>query len=527
MKVDGTDLLVVGAGPAGLTVALEAVLHGASVRVVERRETAFRPSRALIVHPRTLEMLRPLGVTEALLARGDVSPSIHLHLDGRELPVRLGAFPVEDTAFPHLLFEPQAVLEAVLGDGLSARGVEVDRGVELTGLVARSDGVTARVRRAGSEEVLAARYLAGCDGADSTVRRLAGIGWRGAPYRHEVVLADLELQGGLVPGSAHAVPAPGGVLFVFPLGERATWRLLATRSATGPGTAGQPGPPVPAEELQHLLDEAGLGARVAAVAWSARVPLEHRLAAHYRQGPLFLVGDAAHVHSPAGGQGMNTAIQDAANLGWKLALAARTPAGSPSEDLLVGSYEAERRPVARRGLVLTGAIFWAEAGTDPVATSVRSRLLPLAAPLLPVALARPSLLATGIRLLSQLDLRYRASPLNRQSGSPARSRGPSGPGPGPRPGWRMPDAPVVVAGRPSRLHELLATPGIHVLLSRDAAWPCPGPQPFPLSVHRIEDWAGPGLVAIRPDGYVGLRSATGAPDELRRWLGLLTGRSGP
>jgi 2-polyprenyl-6-methoxyphenol hydroxylase-like FAD-dependent oxidoreductase len=354
------DVLVVGAGTTGLVLALQAHDHGARVRIVERREQRFRPSRALIIHPRTLEVLRPLGVTDALLARGDPAPLVRLHLGPRQIPVVLGDFSLADTAFPHLLIEAQATVEAVLSEALASRGVEVERGSELVELRREASANVARLRRTGRDELISCRYVAGCDGPTSFVRRSAGVAWRGAPCHQEVVLADVELEGDLGPGMAHAVAGRAGVLFLFALGERAPWRLLCTRTATaGDGLPGQPDGTVFPEDLQGLIDGAGLVARLTAVAWSARVPLEHRVAARYRAGPLFFVGDAAHVHSPAGGQGMNTGIQDATNLGWKLAFAAARAANgvSPSESLL-DSYESERRPVARRVVELTELLFW-------------------------------------------------------------------------------------------------------------------------------------------------------------------------
>ena len=512
MTPTGVDVLVVGAGPAGLTLALQALEHGARVRVVERRVECSRHSPALIVHARTLEVLRPLGVTDTLLARGEVAPSVRLHLGRREIPLRLGAFAMDDTAFPHLLFEPQAVVEEVLREALGARGVEVEWGTELTSVVGDRGGPVATLRRAGAEELLSCRYVAGCDGADSTVRRLARVGWQGGPYHEEVVLADLELDGELAPRTAHAVAGRNGVLFLFSSSERATWRMLATRPAGGDDRPpGQPLGPVPTDDLQALLDGAGLAVRVAAVPWSGRARLEHRIASHYRRGPLFLVGDAAHVHSPAGGQGMNTGIQDAANLGWKLAFAASGAAVGPfAEDRLLDSYEAERRPVARRVLALTHALFWAEAGTDPLASFVRGALVPLGAPAVPFLLRRRRLLAGGVRVLSQLGLHYRRSVLSVE-GVPTGRHGPC-------PGDRLPDTLVTVAGRSWKLHELLARPGVHVLLEQEAVWPDQEELLQLVSVYRVVNWPGRGALVVRPDGYVGLRSATGDTSEIMRWL---------
>jgi hypothetical protein len=353
------------------------------------------------------------------------------------------------------------------------------------------------------------------------VRHLAGVGWRGGPYAQEIVLADVEIDGDLTPGVAHAVAARDGVLFVFRDGEQARWRLLATRAR--PDCAGEPDGAVSLRELQRLVTNSGLPARVAKVAWSSRIPLQHRIASRYRVGPLLLVGDAAHVHSPAGGQGMNTGIQDAMNLGWKLAFAASSSRCGEATELLLDSYERERRPVARQVLAFTTALFWAEAGTDPLARLARGSLAPLAAPVVVHLLRRRRLIAEGVRLLSQLRVHYRASALAVE-GSPPGLRPP-------RPGDRLPDAPVVVDGRHRRLHELIGRPGIHVLLDRDAVADAGALATRFVMVHRILDRPGSGVVVVRPDGYVGYRSASADPEQLARWLTLVAAapprRAGP
>jgi hypothetical protein len=340
------------------------------------------------------------------------------------------------------------------------------------------------------------------------------------------VLADVELGGEIAPDQAHAVAARGGLVFLFPWGEQATWRLLATvASVPSDEPAGQVGPPVARAELDRLVKESGLGPRVTEVAWSARVRLQHRVAARYRAGPVLLAGDAAHTFSPAGGQGMNTGIQDAANLGWKLALSAtgRIPDGP-----LLASYEDERRDVARKTLALTHLLFWGEAGTGPVPTFLRGALAPVAATLAPVLLRQRRLTAEGVRVLSQLRWTYPRGPL---------AVGPTGGAappwtarrrttPMPRPGARLPDGDVLVEGSRRRLHDLTATPGVHVLLGNRA--PTPPRAGTLVHVHRLTSCDGSGAVAVRPDGYVGY---AGPSDGVAAWLARLglceRGSAGP
>jgi 2-polyprenyl-6-methoxyphenol hydroxylase-like FAD-dependent oxidoreductase len=507
------DILVVGAGPAGLALAAQAHDHGAQVRIVERRPAAFRPSRALILHARTLEVLRPLAVTDALLARADIAPAMELRLGSRAVRIRLAGLAWPDTAFPHLSLIRQMDVETVLAQALADRGIVVERGTELAGVHEDAAGVRALLRARGTVTEARFGFVAGCDGPGSTVRAAAGLGWPGRPYPVEIVLADAELDADLTGDVAHVVAGRRGLLFAFPLGERATWRLLASRPVGADQLpAGQPGPPVPRAQLQALLDRAGLDAQISHLAWSARVQLQHRVASRFRQGRLFLAGDAAHAYSPATGQGMNAAIQDAANLGWKLAFAA----ARPDSAVLLGSYDSERRPVARQVLGMTHLAFWAEAGLGLVPSALRSQVAPLAAPLVPTVLAHRRVLGAGIRLLSQLGVNYRRSPLSVPRTPRPRS--------GPRPGDRLPDCTVTADGRRIRLHELLAHPGVHVLLDRDAApldtHPPRGPQ---VSMHRLTSTPGQGLSVVRPDGYLGLRMETACGTQLDSWLRLVLG----
>jgi len=506
------DLLVVGAGPAGLALALQAHEHGADVRIIDRRPESFRPSRALILHTRTLEVLRPLAVTQQLLDLADIAPAADVHLGSRVVRISLADLALPGTAFPHLSLIRQMDVETVLARALADRGIEVERGTELAEVRNSPEGVRAVLRSQATTAEALFGFAVGCDGPASSVRAQAGIGWPGGSYGVEAVLADVELAGAELDNDpagsvAHAVVGRRGMVFVFRLGERSTWRLIATRAAGADQLPfGQPGPPVPAAELQALMDHADLGTQITSLAWSARVRLQHRVAERFRQGRLYLAGDAAHAYSPATGQGMNAAIQDAANLGWKLAFAASQP-GSAA---LLDSYDRERRPVARQILAMTHLAFWGEASTGRLPSLLRGRLAPLAAPVLPTIMGRRRLIAAGIRLVSQLGVSYRGSPLSVE-GTPRRRSGP-------RAGDRLPDQTVRCAGRTTRLHELLARPGVHVLLDRDADRPGILPPGLPIHVHRLTSVPGRGLVAVRPDGYIGFRSQIAETSQLSTWL---------
>jgi 2-polyprenyl-6-methoxyphenol hydroxylase-like FAD-dependent oxidoreductase len=502
------DVLVVGAGPTGLTAALQAHAHGATVRVVERRDDPFRPSRAMIMHSRTLESLRPLGVTDAILERADTAPRAELHLGHRRVHAKLARVDLPDTAFPHLTLVPQLQVETILARALEERGVAVERGTSLVDLEASDEGRVAVLEHQGTVEKVPCRFVAGCDGSQSAVRRRAGIDFAGGDHREEVVLADVDLEGGVTAGGLHVAVGRHGLVFLFALGEGAPWRLLATRPADGTSTSGRE---VSMAELRRLVGDSCLPATIADSRWSTSIRLQHRLAGAYRDGPVFLAGDAAHVHSPAAAQGMNTGVLDAVNLGWKLGFASRhTPANA-----LLSSYEDERRPVARQVIALTRLVFFAEASTSPLAELARTVGVPLVAPAVPWLVGQPRLMAAVVRLLSQGWVNYRSSPLSVDD---------EGAQTGPRAGDRLPDRAVTSGGQVRRLHEVTAAPGVHLLLGRGAASPLPALLGPWVCVHRLDDVPGRGMVAVRPDGHVGYRSAHDDAARLGAWLDLVGAR---
>ncbi|MFF1682270.1 FAD-dependent monooxygenase [Streptomyces sp. NPDC058256] len=498
------DVLVVGAGPTGLALAAQLRAYGAGFRIVDRSLDRVRESRALAIQPRTLEALAGFGVTDELVKRGNPAVQLRMHLPGRVVQMPLFSGELIDTPYPFLLFLSQAETESVLSERLGAKGMMVERGMELVRLEVRGAYVTCRLgRQDRTEETVSARYVVGCDGGHSTVRSEAGIGFQGSAYPQTFLLADLEVDG-LEPGAAHTFMTAAGMLFFFPLGAPATWRMLAMRPR------GAPDAEVTLELMQEIVDRyTGEGLRLRDPVWMTDFRLHNRGAAHYRAGPFFLAGDAAHIHSPAGAQGMNTGIQDALNLGWKLALVCR---GAAPEELLE-TYETERAPVGRSVLRFTDRAFTIATSRNPAIRLARSQLAPRIAPL---ALRATGLRRRVFRTVSELDIHYRRSPV---------SVGSRAFGSGPRAGDRLPDLPRGLQARTAGL-------GYHLLLTGPPhLWPDQRLAPVIrgrgdlISVHRLgaeSPWPGVAQGLVRPDGYLGY-VARGAQLEglctyLDRWL---------
>lgn len=337
-----TDVLIVGAGPTGLTLASLLAAEGVSFVLVDRLTEGANTSRAAVVHARTLEVLDELKVTERLRSAGHVVPRFTM----RDRDRVLATVPFEKlpTRYPFTLMVPQQVTEAVLLRRLRELGGDVHRPYAVTSLAQGAEAVSVTVAAEGRpEQAVRARYLIGADGMHSTVREQAGIGFTGERYEQSFVLADVRMTWPLAGDEVMLFLSPDGLVVVAPL-PGGHHRVVATvdDAPEHPDIA----------DVQQLLDTRGpqsQAARIHEVTWSSRFRVHHRLADHYRAGRVLLAGDAAHVHSPAGGQGMNTGIQDATALGHALIAVLRNGAGEDRLD----QYERIRRPVAEKVVSFT------------------------------------------------------------------------------------------------------------------------------------------------------------------------------
>lgn len=351
-----TDVLIVGAGPVGLMLAAELQRHGAKCRIVDRAPEPTDKSKAVVVHARMLEHLDHLELEQAFLARGTVVHAVSFFVQSKR--VAQLQFDGSDTRYPFVLCIPQHTTETILRDRLSEAGIKVERPVEFVGFRQTDAGVTSRLRHAdGSIEEFTTNYLCGCDGSRSTVREAAGIAFDGQSYEEEWILADVRMRSTFFARDEVSVfVEPQQFLAVFPLPDE-RWRLIAVRKIADPSTAAAPATVDEFERL--LLRHTGRAIAVFDPTWITPFRIGRKHADRLRAGRVFLSGDAAHIHSQVSGQGMNTGLQDAINLGWKLGAACRGHA----QPRLLDTYEDERLPVIR-------SVLW---GTDLATKAVTLR----------------------------------------------------------------------------------------------------------------------------------------------------------
>jgi 2-polyprenyl-6-methoxyphenol hydroxylase-like FAD-dependent oxidoreductase len=394
-----TQVLIAGAGPTGLVLAIWLQRLGVRVRIDDQAAEPRTTSRALVVHARALEFYRQVGLADAVVERALKFAAANLWARGRKAGrVVFGPMGHGLSPFPYMLIFPQDEHERLLIQHLAEHGVQVERRTQLLGFEDSGGRVLARLRRPdGTEEACEAAYLAGCDGARSTVRDVLGAGFPGGTYSHLFYVADVAASGPVMNGELHAALDDADFLVVFPMKGAGRVRLIGTVRQEGEGEQ---------EELSWddvTRDVIGrLGITVKRVNWFSTYHVHHRVADHFRRGRAFLLGDAAHIHSPVGGQGMNTGIGDAMNLAWKLAAVLHGRADLP----LLDTYEPERIAFARRLVATTDRAFMVVTSSGPIARRVRVDVAPR---LLPALFVLRSFRRLMFRTVSQIAVNYRAA----------------------------------------------------------------------------------------------------------------------
>jgi 2-polyprenyl-6-methoxyphenol hydroxylase-like FAD-dependent oxidoreductase len=488
------DVLVVGAGPTGLVLALWLARLGVHVRIVDKTAEPGTTSRAVAVQARTLEFYSQMGLAAALVESGRKALAANLWVAGqRAARAVLGDMGAGLSPYPYALVYPQDEHERLLLARLAEAGVAVERRTELVKLEETADRVHAVLKAAeGSEDRCDAAYVAGCDGAHSTVRAALQIGFPGGTYAHLFYVADVMASGEAINGEVHVGMDATDFLAVFPLKAAGHARLIGTVRLD----AGQPQDNLSWDEVGKRVIE-WMRIDVERVHWFSTYRVHHRVADQFRGGRAFVVGDAAHIHSPVGGQGMNTGIGDAVNLAWKLAAVLRGHA-SPA---VLDSYEPERIAFARRLVATTDRAFTAVTSDGPIARRVRLDIVPRVLPtLLKFAAARRFL----FRTVSQTAVTYRGSGL---------SEGRAGTVHG---GDRLPWVKMALNGVETDNFAPLASLDwqVHVYgeADRDIQETCKA-RALPLHVFPWQPAvADTGLrrnavYLVRPDGYIGLAGA--------------------
>ncbi|MEN3321298.1 MAG: hypothetical protein V7643_4700 [Mycobacterium sp.] len=482
-------VLIVGAGPTGLTAALELSRLGIGVRIVDRAPERSLTSRALGIQARTIELLRVRGVGDELVRLGNPAKATTLYSEGRKLAaIELHRMPSE---FNYILLLAQSDTERLLTEQLNRQGVKIERGVELVALTQRGDGVSAVLHSGdGADEVLDACYLIAADGSHSAIRKMLGLPFTGTSLTHNYVLGDLHLAGDIPEDQLSIFLARTGFLAVFPMGD-GRFRFMATDPDGITGDNDEP----TLEDIQRLYDRTvHVPARLYNLNWSSRFRINSRHMTTLRAGRVFFGGDSAHVHSPAGGQGMNAGIQDMINLSWKLAMVINGGA----RDGLLDTYQSDRLPVIRQLVQMTERATRAFNSTNPLVHAAITRLAP-------ILLARSRVQEKAAGRLGQLAASYRDCPIAKGGGRIGSLRA----------GDRVPDLHV----GDGRLYDLLDLSTLTLIVTGSSIPEAFLPWRHVIALRRVSIDAMPsGWLLVRPDGY--LAAAGNADDSavLSRWL---------
>ncbi len=494
-----TDIIIVGAGPTGLSLAAQLIRYGIDFVIFDSKSGVTDLSKALVVHARSLEIYDQIGLAAPAVADGEIVQQATLMHDGK-IAARLdfSDFGGQLSPFPFFLAYEQSKNERLLYKYLQDNGEDVQWQTELESLTQDADGVSAVVLAAnGESQTIAARYLVGCDGASSRTRHLLGLNFGGSTQPRLFYVADVELEFQGAAASIYALFGSDAFGLMFPMQGERHWRLVGNL----PEYDDQSDREITFAEVETKLKQlAQIPLAIANVRWFSTYKVHTRHAETFGVGNCFLAGDAAHVHTPAGGQGMNTGIQDAYNLAWKLALALKGYAGEP----LLASYNHERLANAKQLLATTDRAFDAMAGDHWYTRFFRNNILPSLAGLISRSSAVKELL---FPMISQIGLNYRHSPLSQDLNGKFVIKA----------GDRLPY--FLSAG--ANVYDKLREPKFHLMMFNDAAASALDLTQLTnyfelIDVHdialspRIVELFGtdrPFMVLLRPDNYIGTISS--------------------
>lgn len=398
------DVLIIGAGPVGVTLALELAHQKVSFRIIDKAVERSDKSRAMVVQPRTLELFNRHGQAQSLASRGRVNRGASVVVSNKEaFKISLVGIGADDTEFPYPHGISQAETERFLDECLAGYGTKVERPVTAKSILQDDNGVTTVLEHAeGNEERVRAKYVVGCDGAHSFVRHAApNLRFEGAPYAHDFLLCDAHIRDTTLPMDRFSLLLGNGAGIFFPMNDGRV-RFVTSGENDEEPTLGL---------FQSYLEKfapPGHGTLYDPV-WITRFRLHHRGVSAYRDGRLFVAGDAAHIHSPVGGQGMNTGIQDAVNLGWKLAFALQNRTTDP--EALLDSYDAERRPIGERLLSTTDQAFYAIFSSSWLFLTVRNFFFAWVLPYLVPRMLQGARRQRWYKFLTEFGVTYRKGPI--------------------------------------------------------------------------------------------------------------------
>ncbi|TVY81136.1 6-methylpretetramide 4-monooxygenase [Lachnellula suecica] len=528
--MSATDILIIGAGPTGLMLALELALQGITFRIVDSAPRRPEQSRAVILHSRTLELISRHKIMDELFQLGKENMGMRMYTNQKFVfGLDFQDLDYGDTQFGTPLMISQAETERVLDKALSGYGLTVERPLKAERVEQDDDGATAWLRSPdGNEEKVSCKYVVGCDGSHSIVRKSTGLKFEGGVYPQEFILADVRLKWDQ-PSLMHVNLGAGGFLMCLPL-ENDTFRLSCSR----PREWGKDTEPK-IEHFKMAMDSLAPGNfEILSSTWITRFRLHHRIVDNYRDRKFLLAGDSAHIHSPLGGQGMNAGMQDSVNLGWKLALVLR----GEETDAFLDTYNQERHRVGTHLVQTTDRAFEFVSTANPFLLFLRNTLLPWIAPWL---MRSKEARARRFRFLSQLGVRYRHSSIVSSASTWMGTL---------KGGDRAPDGKINGETGVKNLHELFQGPGHHLILFSGVGFGTMADEDLDKvadtlkhsipaakihkildrepnfmgsytdvdgALHKLYGFGGSGVVLVRPDGYIKFIGNTDSIEELERW----------